>query len=206
MAYDAAFAGGVTVAAEDLNGDNGDNGLTQPSFAGGTGDAEIVTGAGPGGGPHVKVFDYRPGQPGGAAPIASLMAYDPAFRGGVFVAAGFVSLTQDAQGRRYADIITGAGPGGGPHVKLFSALPGALPALAYREAQSFFAPGAGLTSGVRVGVTQRNSIFNTPAFDGIVTAPGPGVAPAEVRVNFDTYTPFEPDFLGGLYLGGGGAV
>jgi hypothetical protein len=206
MAYDPDFRGGVTVAAEDLNGDNGDNGLTQPRFTGGPGDAEIVTGAGPGGGPHVKVFDYRPGQPGGAEPIASLMAYDPDFRGGVFVAAGFVSLTQDAQGRRYADIITGAGPGGGPHVKLFSALPGALPALAYREAQSYFATGAGTTSGVRVGVTQTNSIFLTPAFDGILTAPGPGVAPAEVGGLGRPYTPFEPDFTGGLFLGGGGAI
>src|SRR5439155_13300663 len=91
FAYDTAFRGGVTVAAADVNGDGTD---------------DIITGAGPGGGPHVKVFDGASG-----ALLASFFAYDAAFRGGVFVAGGDV----DGDGR--ADIITGAGKGGGPHVK-----------------------------------------------------------------------------------------
>jgi hypothetical protein len=90
FASDPAFPGGVTVAAGDLTGD---------------GVAEIITGAGPGGGPHVRAFSVAGGV---ATEVASLYAYDPAFPGGVTVAA--TDLT--------GDIITGVGPGGGPHVRV----------------------------------------------------------------------------------------
>jgi Bacterial Ig domain/Bacterial cadherin-like domain/FG-GAP repeat len=93
MAYDPSFLGGVRVATADVNGD---------------GIADIITGSGVGATPHVKVFD---GQSGGL--IASFLAYDGTFPGGVFVAGG------DVDG--FADIITGAGAGGpGGHVKIFS--------------------------------------------------------------------------------------
>src|SRR5262245_3901986 len=42
LAYPAGFGGGVAVATADLNGDGVD---------------DVVTGAGPGGGPHVEVWD-----------------------------------------------------------------------------------------------------------------------------------------------------
>jgi hypothetical protein len=205
----------VRVAAEDLNGDNGDNGVTWPTFAGGPGDAEIVTGAGPGGGPHVQVFDYRPAQTGGVTQIASFFAYDPGFTGGVYVAAGFVTLNVDLQRKRYGDIITGAGAGGGPHVKVFSLRRTVLPAFVYDPRHSFFAFDPSVTAGVRVGVSLRSSISYTPAFDQILTAPGPGVAPAEERgymfgsgspTLVQSYTPFDADFAGGLYVGSGEAV
>ena len=94
FAYDPAFGGGVTVAAGDVDGD---------------GRADIITGAGPGGGPHVKVFSGAD-----LSELASFFAYDAAFGGGVNVAAG------DVNGDGLADIVTGAGLGGGPHVKVFS--------------------------------------------------------------------------------------
>ncbi len=93
MAYDAAFRGGVTVAAGDINNDGRD---------------DIVTGTGIGGGPHVKAFngrDYRE--------LQSFFAFDAAFRGGVTVAAG------DVNGDGRADIVVGMGPGARSTVKVF---------------------------------------------------------------------------------------
>jgi hypothetical protein len=66
LAYDPAFRGGVRVASADLNAD---------------GFADVVTGAGPGGGPHQQVFDGQTQTPG-----TGLLAFDAAFRGGIHVA------------------------------------------------------------------------------------------------------------------------
>ena len=81
---------------------------TRPAAAASTGE-EIVTGAGPGGGPHVQVFSSD-----GTA-MGSFFAYDQGFTGGVRVATG--DLNCDGT----SEIITGAGPGGGPHVRVFKA-------------------------------------------------------------------------------------
>ena len=110
FAYDPAFAGGVSVAAGDVTGD---------------GVADIITGAGAGGGPHVRAFSLAGGV---VTEVASFFAYDPAFPGGVSVAAG------DVTGDGVAEIITGAGPGGGPHVRAFSLAGGVV-----TEVASFFA-------------------------------------------------------------------
>jgi hypothetical protein len=74
----------------------------------GDGIAEIVTGAGAGGGPHVRLFDGVTG-----TALIDFFAYDPGFTGGVRVAVG------DLNGDGYAELVTGAGPGGGPHVRVF---------------------------------------------------------------------------------------
>ncbi|HTK73898.1 MAG TPA: transporter, partial [Gemmataceae bacterium] len=137
MAYDVNFRGGVYVATGDVNGDGRD---------------DIITGAGASGGPHVKVFDGATGNL-----IYSFFAYDPAFRGGVEVAAG------DTNADGLADIITGAGPGGGPHVKVFSGAN--LGVLA-----SFIAYDTGFRGGVFVSAGDVNA-------DGradVITGPGPG--------------------------------
>ena len=68
----------------------------------------LVTGAGPGGGPHVRVFDAATGQP-----RFEFYAYDPMFTGGVSVAAA------DVNNDGVPDVMTSAGPGGGPHVRVF---------------------------------------------------------------------------------------
>src|SRR5262249_39237627 len=75
QAFDPSFHGGVRVAIADMNEDR---------------IPDIIVGAGPGGGPHVKIFDGATGQLMTNSPIASLMAFDPSFTGGVYVAGGDV--------------------------------------------------------------------------------------------------------------------
>jgi hypothetical protein len=136
FAFPVGFLGGVRVAAADLNGD---------------GRADIIVGAGPGGGPHVRALS-------GANPaveLASFYAYPVGFTGGVFVAGGTV-----LGGPK---IVTGADAGGGPHVRVFTPT-GADAGV------GFFAYPIGFTGGVRVAVGDVNG-------DGqgdIVTGAGPG--------------------------------
>lgn len=68
----------------------------------------FVTGAGPGMAPQVRVFDADT-----RVELCAFLAYDPAFRGGVRVAA------VDVNGDGVPDVITGAGDGGGPHVRIW---------------------------------------------------------------------------------------
>ncbi|MBI4281855.1 VCBS repeat-containing protein [Candidatus Uhrbacteria bacterium] len=93
-AFGSAFSGGASVAVGDLNGD---------------GVPEIVVGAGYGREPQVRIF-----RPDGSVWNKGWLAYAKNFRGGVNVAVG------DLDGDRRAEIITGAGRGGGPHVRIFS--------------------------------------------------------------------------------------
>lgn len=116
FAYDKNFRGGVHVAAGDVNGD---------------GKAEIITGAGLGGGPHVRYFNQK------GDVLGQFFAYDQNFRGGVNVAAG--DLNNDGK----AEIITGAGPGGGPQVRVFSS--------DGRVLSSFFAYSDDFRDGISVG-------------------------------------------------------
>jgi hypothetical protein len=103
------------------------------TFPDANGLGKIVTGAGPGGGPHVKVF---PGN--GIYTIAGWYAYDASFTGGVAVAAGTVDGAYQ--------IVTGAGPGGGPHIRVFN-----LDGFVHNGGWYAFARCCG--AGVRVAVT-----------------------------------------------------
>ena len=88
----------MTVACRDVTGD---------------GVAGIITGADPGGGPHVRCGSTTEvGQT--VTELTGFWAYSPYFAGGVRVAAA------DVTGDGLAEIITGAGPGGGPHIRVWS--------------------------------------------------------------------------------------
>jgi hypothetical protein len=170
-AYDPSFRGGVYVAAGDVNGD---------------GYTDIITGAGEGGGPHVKVFSGKDG-----SVLWSFMAYDPAFLGGVRVAAG------DVYGVGHADIITGAGPGGGPRVEVFDGVTGAL-------MQSYFAYSPSFSLGVFVAAGDvtgdgRADIITGPSFGG-----GPEVKVFEgdnPSVILQDFMAFTVGFDGGVRVG-----
>lgn len=133
-AYDPGFAGGVNVAVGDVNND---------------GVGEIITGAGPGGGPHVRIFD------GNGVARGGFYAYDPNFAGGVNVSAS------DLRDTAAAEIVTAAGPGGGPHVKVLDANGATL--------NGFYAFEPSFVGGVSVAV-------NGSARQ-IVTGAGPGAGP-----------------------------
>ena len=154
FAYDPSFRGGVQVAAGDMNGD---------------GIADIITGAGPGGGPHVRVFS-----PVGPTMLFDFFADTQNFTGGVFVAAG------DVNNDGFADIITGAGAGGGPHVRVFDAHNN-LAVL-----HDFFAFPSNFTGGVRVAAGDVNG----DGFDDVIMGAGPGGGP-HVRV----FSPINQDVL-----------
>ena len=93
----SGFTGGAFVAAGDISG---------------TGRADLVVSADAGGGPRVEVFQIANGQ---LVTVADFVAFgSPDFRGGARVAVG------DVNHDGYADLIVGAGVGGGPRVSVYS--------------------------------------------------------------------------------------
>ncbi|QGJ68617.1 Hypothetical protein PBC10988_2780 [Planctomycetales bacterium 10988] len=175
-----AITGGVRVATGDINGD---------------GILDIITAAGPGGGPHVQVFDSRTGQliTGG---LNNFYAYAPNVTTGVFVAVG------DVNDDGYDDIITAPDAGGGPHLKVYNGETGDV-------ITEFYAYAPNVTVGVRIA----SGDINGDGFAEIITTPGPGGGP-HVRVingmtgeqmpgpvtNFYAYA---PNVLTGLYVASG---
>jgi hypothetical protein len=166
FAYAPTFTGGVRVASSDINGD-------------GLGD--IVTGAGPGGGPQVNIYfgartpvflqNFGPAVP---TPNISFFAFGPslsAFTGGLFVAA----IDVDNDGK--SDLAIGAGAGGGPEVAFFTgaqltqASPNFIPLTAVFGIQP-----PSFTGGVRIGFT-RAVLPSGKAGIVLLTGAGPGGGP-----------------------------
>jgi hypothetical protein len=181
LAYASNFRGGVRVATADVTGD---------------GVPDVITAPGPGGGPHIRVFDGVT-----FAVVKEFMAYDPLFTGGVFVAAA----RMDAQDG-VAEIITGAGAGGGPHVKVFDGATGAT-------TQSFFAYDGAFRGGVSVAGADAVTTFQGDVVTGkVVTGPGVGGGP-DVRV-FDgatgaltiSFLAYDAAFRGGVNVAARGPL
>ena len=220
-AYAPNFTGGVNVTCADVNGDgNADiitgpdagggpevrvfNGRTQlllydffafpGSFAGGVrvadgdvnheGKGDIIAGKGPGADAAVAVFS------GANSNLLAEWNAFPNFGGGVYVSAG------DLNGDGFADVVVGAGAGGGPEVRVYS---GANPAILLRD---FFAYNTNFTGGVRLAVADVDG----DGFADIITAPG-ATGASDLRV-FDRGTPllldeflaYDPLFLGGVFV------
>jgi hypothetical protein len=171
FAFDPRFAGGVRVACGDVNGD---------------GHADVITAAGPGGGPNVAIFSGKDG-----TLLRSYFAYDPSFHGGVYVACG------DVNGDGHADLITGAGPGGGPQVEVFNGGDGGLMA-------SFFAFAPNFSGGVRVGAVDVAGLGRTDLVTGAGAGGGPHVQILEgtTLTVLQSFFAFDVAFSAGIFVGG----
>ena len=168
--FEPSFRGGADAAIGNIDGLNGN---------------DLIVGAGEGGGPRVQVFsgkfiqDLTQPNPllpsiGSTAPILNFFAYEESFRNGVRVTAGDLENTRADTTFPRDFIVTGAGAGGGPVVKVFdgvqvaNALSAGVQIPAARR--SFFAFDPATRGGVTVAVGQ----FRGKGMGDIVAGNGTG--------------------------------
>jgi len=178
-AFTPTFTGGVRVAVGDVNGD---------------GVLDIITGAGPGGGPQVTVFNGV-----NLTSLQNFYAFPAFFTGGVFVASG------DVNGDQLADVIVGAGAGGGPQVNIYNgAGNGTL-------LSSFFDPRLGGVTDVLLGLSAPGVRVATTVAQGkteILTGAGAGLPPlvdiydGSTLALLDSFFALPAAFPGGVFIGG----
>lgn len=153
-----AFPGGVNIGVGDVDGDTID---------------EIITAAGPGGGPHVIVWDWTNGV---ATAKYGWMAYSEGFTGGVNIS------VHDVVNSTKADVVTGPGAGGGPHVRVWDLGSGSAV-----EDAGWMAYAPNFTGGVKVGAGEIDGMR------AVVTGPGAGGGP-HVR-HFSTHGALKHEFF-----------
>ncbi len=189
---DPDFRGGARAAAGDLNRD---------------GVPDLVVGAGFGGGPRIAVYNGTTVLGTPASLVPDFFLFESSVRNGAFVAVG------DVNGDGFADLIGGAGPGGGPRVLVVSGvqlLVDPAAAVAAPLANYFVANATADRGGVRVAVTDLDG----DGLADVATASGDN-RPARVRVypgssfggageprGFQDLDPFGGSTLGdGVYVG-----
>jgi parallel beta-helix repeat protein len=166
-AYVPQFSGGVFVSAGDFNGDHV---------------ADIITGAGFDGGPHVKVVNgvklaqiQANGQIADSAVVGQFYAFDPTFAGGVRVDA------VDVNGDQVPDVITGAGPGGGPEVK-------AVDGTKTTQIQG--------NGAISAGALLADFLVDTSGSSGLPPAPPPSGFPTALTLRNPTFNGASNDLYG----------
>jgi hypothetical protein len=173
LAFESSFTGGVRVATADFDGDGTD---------------DIVVAAGPGGGSRIRVISGATG-----AELANFFAFEPAYRGGLNVAAGVINASG------VPSIVVGADKGGGPRVSAF-ALNGTVQ-------QNFFAFDPAFRGGANVAVGD----VNKDGLGDIVVGAGAGGGPRVTAYSLATGAPtviqnyfaFDPTFKGGVFVSAG---
>lgn len=164
LAFESNFQGGGFLAVGDINNDKKD---------------EVIVGAGPGGGPRVRVFNSK------GKCILDFMAFENDFRGGVDVAVGNV----DGKGR--AEIIASKATSGQAWVKVFRGK---------KQVSNFLA----LTSLHTGGVSVASGDVDGDRKDEIIVGSGLGsvshvkVFDGKGRVSDKIFWPFENSYKGGV--------
>jgi hypothetical protein len=139
-AFNPGFRGGVRVTTGNFDGD-----YQTPD--------SLVVGAGPGGGPHIIIYNMQQDPATGLITVAGIrdqfMAYDPRFTGGVHLTTG------DLDGDGRAELIVTPDVGGGPNVRIFKVGPTGK----FYLALQFMAFDPGFRGGVTAASGQG---YNTP--------------------------------------------
>lgn len=145
--------------------------------------AKILAAAGLGGGPQVRVI-YGDGRPS----ATNFFAFNPDFRGGVYVASG------DVDGDKRQEIIVGSSWSGPPYVRIFDGYP-------KTKVSEFLAYHKSFKGGVRVAAGDVDG----DGIDEIITGAGFDGGP-QVRI-FDQqgkrkkeFMAFDPKFRSGIYV------
>jgi hypothetical protein len=178
LPFGPAFLGGVRVATGDVTGDGRD---------------DIVVGAGPGAGPHVKVYDGQD-----LHEVASFWAFDPAFRGGVFVAAARFEADRFAPG----SVVVGADAGALPHVRIFGL--GSGEPDQNTPLGSFLAYDASFRGGVRVAAGNVDGVGG----DELIVSAGAGAGPHVKVFQYEgtelaSFMAYASSFTGGVFVATG---
>ena len=177
---DPNFRGGARVGTGDMNHD---------------GTADLFVAAGFGGGPRIAIYDGKSlGQGSQVKLVADFFAFESTLRNGAFVAGG------DYNGDGYADVVLGAGPGGGPRVRVLDGKT-LLNNNTQIELANFYAGSSTDTGGVTVAARDLDG-------DGkadLITGPGAGDG-SLVRVYLSTKAgptniSLFGDFSNGIYVG-----
>ena len=162
--FHEGFRGRVSLALADLNNN---------------GQLEIITGAGSGGGPQVRVYNLE------ANLVSTFFAFDPLFRGGIDIAAA------DTNNNGKAEIIIAAGSGGGPHLRIFD--------YSGKELSNFFVYNHEFKGGVKVASADLNNNGKAE----IIVVPGYGMKP-EVRIfnelgqKINSFLAYQTEYIQGL--------
>ncbi|MEZ4750724.1 MAG: VCBS repeat-containing protein [Bdellovibrionota bacterium] len=149
------FKGGVRVAVADFNGD---------------GVLDIAAAQGPGGAPTARIY-YGPDFPGNFTEVAA--GYDLAFKGGTYIAAC------DLDGDKKAELIFGAGEGGGAHIWVKYATGADYPG------GSFFA----FDPNARVGARVACGDVNGDGTPDIISSAGEGGGPVVAAHSGKDFSP-----------------
>ncbi|OWK39888.1 beta strand repeat-containing protein [Fimbriiglobus ruber] len=196
---DPNFRGGARAAVGDINGD---------------GFGDVIVSAGFGGGPRVAIYSgasVATNTPTELLP--DFFAFESSLRNGAYVTAG------DLTGKGYADLIFGAGPGGGPRVRAVD--PAVLLAAAgdFSSLDDSTVSGAGLADffagdptnrgGVRVGIADLDASnqaglvvgSGTGAGTTVTTYTGKAILADAGAPTSDFALDAFPGFSGGVFVG-----